>query len=215
VFYGLSALRSPCSRVVHQPAHPQASACFLRQTQPFNGSVHHCTPKCIRCSACVDVPRTLWMAREVMQVPVPSSLWGTLHNSCGWKEFCDGVTSAHVLQQLRDPTTERLKFDVVFTVDWHAALAWQRICEALRHDCSSCRPLWVFLSYRMFSRDEASSQVQPLWLSWAVSSLSISQCPGLLSCTQMIFINHGRVVCMCRRYPAPKGAFNPPCSRQS
>lgn len=91
---------------------------------------------------------------------MPSSSWDTLHNTCGWKEFADGAASKGVLQRLLDPTTERLRFDIVFTVDWHAALAWQRIRESLQLDVSSCKPRWVFLSYRMFSRDEASSEVR-------------------------------------------------------
>lgn len=95
-----------------------------------------------------------------MQVPVPSASWGTLHNDCAWKEFSDGVVDTSLLQRLLDPTTERLRFDIVFTVDWHAALAWKRICESIKHDCSTCTPLWVFLSYRMFSRDESAGEVR-------------------------------------------------------
>jgi hypothetical protein len=128
----------------------------------------------------VHAHKTLSMAVHVFQVPVPRLSWGTLNNSCGWKEFCDGAASTDVLQQLRDPTTERLRFDIVFTVDWHAALAWQRICEALQHDCSNCRPRWVFLSYRMFSRDEASSEVHSTRQSLALSLLNTARFPNFL-----------------------------------
>jgi hypothetical protein len=65
-------------------------------------------------------------------------------------------------------------------VDWHAALAWQRITEALHHDCSSCRPWWVFLSYRMFARDEASNKVQIICLLCALWLLNLAQFPNLL-----------------------------------
>ena len=95
----------------------------------------------------------------VLQVPVPSSSWGTLHNTCAWKAFSDGAASDCVLQSLVDPTTGRVDFDIVLTVDWHAALAWQRILESLQPSGVVWKPRWVFLSYRMFSRDEASSEV--------------------------------------------------------
>lgn len=115
---------------------------------------------------------------EVAQVPVPSAAWGTLHNKCSWMEFAHGCGQPNVVEQLIHSDTGLFDFHIVMCVDWHAALAWRRICESV-HLQSVALP-WVFLSYRMFSRDETSLEVRSVH-----SSVHMSIFSGCLPCSSI------------------------------